>query len=69
MFNIGITELVLILVIALIVFGPSKLPEVSKALGKSMREFRKATNEINGEVSTQEEVTAIKDKTDKEEHS
>lgn len=42
MFNIGMPELILILIIALIVFGPGKLPEVSKALGRSIKEFRKA---------------------------
>ena len=39
MYSIGIPELVLILVIALVVFGPGKLPEIGKAVGKSLREF------------------------------
>ncbi|MGE5573661.1 MAG: twin-arginine translocase TatA/TatE family subunit [Bacillota bacterium] len=46
MFNIGATELILILVIALIVFGPGKLPDVGRAIGKSIREFKKASREI-----------------------
>lgn len=41
--NIGIPGLILILVLALIIFGPSKLPEIGKALGKSLREFKNAT--------------------------
>lgn len=41
----GWTELVIILVIALIIFGPGKLPEVGKALGKAIGEFKKGTSE------------------------
>ena len=44
--NLGIPELVIILVIALIVFGPRKLPELGRSLGKSIGEFRKASNEL-----------------------
>ncbi len=43
MFNLGMSELVLILVIALVVFGPGKLPEVGKAIGKGIQEFKRAT--------------------------
>ncbi|MBP2645351.1 MAG: Sec-independent protein translocase protein tatA/E-like protein [Firmicutes bacterium] len=43
MWNVGMTELVLILIIALVVFGPSKLPDIGKAIGKSIREFKSAT--------------------------
>ena len=46
MFNIGLPELLIIAAIALIVFGPNKLPELAKALGKAMREFKKATEEM-----------------------
>jgi len=46
MFNIGVPELLIILAIALIVFGPNKLPELAKAFGKAMREFKKATEEV-----------------------
>lgn len=46
MFGIGIPELFVILVIALIFIGPSKLPDVARSLGRGMREFRRATNEI-----------------------
>ena len=55
--GIGVTELVLILVIALVVFGPGKLPDVGKALGKSIREFK------NHEKIIIEDVTVVdKDK-------
>jgi TatA/E family protein of Tat protein translocase len=46
MFNIGLPELLIIVAIALIVFGPNKLPELAKAFGKAMREFKKATEEV-----------------------
>lgn len=46
MANIGIPSLILILVIALIIFGPAKLPEIGKAAGSTLREFKKATNDL-----------------------
>lgn len=47
--NIGIPGLVLILVIALIIFGPNKLPELGKAAGSTIKEFKHATNDlVNG---------------------
>jgi len=46
-FNIGPLELIIILVIALLILGPGKLPEVGASLGKSIREFRKATGEFD----------------------
>jgi TatA/E family protein of Tat protein translocase len=45
-FNIGPGELILILVIALVVLGPGKLPDVASSLGKSVREFRKAATDV-----------------------
>lgn len=42
MFGIGVTELVVILVVALLIFGPGKLPEIGGALGRGIRDFRKA---------------------------
>lgn len=46
MFGIGAGELVVILILALIIFGPGKLPEVGKALGKTIREFKKAAQSV-----------------------
>jgi TatA/E family protein of Tat protein translocase len=46
MFNIGLPELMIIVAIALIVFGPNKLPELARAFGRAMREFKKATEEV-----------------------
>lgn len=49
--NIGAPELILILVIALIVLGPGKLPEVASSLGRSVREFRKAATDVKDAAS------------------
>jgi len=49
--NLGMSELILILVIALVVFGPRKLPEVGRALGKTLNEFRRASLSSLSEVN------------------
>jgi sec-independent protein translocase protein TatA len=49
--NIGVPGLILILIVALIVFGPSKLPEIGRAVGNSLREFKKATSDITSDVT------------------
>ena len=51
----GITELVLILAIALIIFGPRKLPEVGRSIGRGIREFRSATTEVKKSVSLEDD--------------
>lgn len=49
--GIGFTELIVILVIILILFGPGKLPEIGKALGKGIREFKNAQHEVEKQVN------------------
>ncbi|MBF1682156.1 MAG: twin-arginine translocase TatA/TatE family subunit [Selenomonas artemidis] len=51
MFGIGVPELILILVVGLIVFGPGKLPEMGRSLGKGLREFRKASNALTQAIN------------------
>lgn len=48
--NIGVPGLILILTLALIVFGPNKLPEIGRAFGKSIREFKNATSGIADDI-------------------
>jgi sec-independent protein translocase protein TatA len=50
MFGIGAPELIVILVIALVVFGPGKLPEIGSALGKGIRDFKKSFDGTEDEV-------------------
>jgi sec-independent protein translocase protein TatB len=50
MFGIGPTELVVILVVALLVLGPKRLPEIARALGKGLAEFRRATADVTSEL-------------------
>lgn len=58
--SIGVPGLILILILALIIFGPSKLPEIGRAFGSTLREFKKSTRELvtddlNEETSNKKE--------------
>jgi sec-independent protein translocase protein TatA len=59
--SIGMPELVIILVIALIIFGPRKLPELGRSLGKSIGEFKRASNELRHTLDEEIRVEEQKD--------
>ena len=59
--SIGMPELIIIFVIALVIFGPRKLPELGRSLGRSLSEFKKASNELR---STLEEEIRIEEQKD-----
>jgi sec-independent protein translocase protein TatA len=48
--NLGFGEIVLILILALIIFGPKRLPEMGRTIGKSLKEFRRATTDLRQEL-------------------
>ncbi|ABR47211.1 twin-arginine translocation protein, TatA/E family subunit [Alkaliphilus metalliredigens QYMF] len=59
--KLGMPELVLIFAVALVIFGPSKLPEIGKSLGKSIKEFKKFSKEMKDDLSLEERETKDKD--------
>ena len=59
--NIGLPELVIVLVIALVVFGPKRLPEMGRQIGRAIREFRSATSDLRSDLGVDEVVGAVND--------
>ncbi|WP_026560871.1 twin-arginine translocase TatA/TatE family subunit [Bacillus sp. J37] len=61
--NIGIPGLILVLVLALIIFGPAKLPELGRAVGSTLREFKKSTRDlVSDEEPNKEDAIQVKKK-------
>jgi sec-independent protein translocase protein TatA len=60
--NLGMPEILVILVIALLLFGPKKLPELGRSLGQSIREFKKGASEIKEELESAMEAKPAEEK-------
>lgn len=63
--NIGVPGLILILVLALIIFGPKKLPEIGRAFGETLREFKKSTRDLTSDVMEEFEQDSKKKRLNK----
>jgi len=62
--SIGFPEMMIILIVALLVFGPKKLPEIGKSVGKAIREFKKTSEEIKDKIEQEihaDEIRSVKD--------
>lgn len=62
---IGMPELIVIMVIALIIFGPRKLPELGKSLGRSLNEFKKASTDLQNTLEQEIKIEEQKEATEK----
>jgi len=58
--SLGVPELIMIFIVALIVFGPKRLPEIGKTLGKAMGEFKKATDDFKNTIEREVQVEELK---------
>jgi sec-independent protein translocase protein TatA len=65
--SVGMPELLIILTIALIIFGPRKLPELGRSLGRSLQEFKRASNELKSTLD--EEIRIEEDRDRKRQHA
>jgi Tat protein translocase TatB subunit len=68
MFDIGFPELLVILVVALIIYGPNRLPDLARALGRGYAEFKKATNELKETFDQDETVRGIRQEFNSAQH-
>ena len=59
MFGMGMPEILLILAVALIVIGPKKLPDLAKALGRAMGDFKRATNDLKSTINIDDPIAPL----------
>jgi TatA/E family protein of Tat protein translocase len=64
MFGIGMPEMLLLLAVALIVFGPKKLPELAKSLGRALGEFKRATSDLKNTIETESGMDEVRNTLD-----
>jgi sec-independent protein translocase protein TatB len=64
MFGIGMPEMLMILAVALIVFGPKRLPELAKSLGRALGEFRRATSDLKQSIETETGLDEVRSSLD-----
>ena len=69
MFDIGIQELIMIFVVALIVVGPKRLPELGRSLGKGLAELKKSFDGVKAQVISEMEMTPIEEKRQFDQHA
>ncbi len=65
MFGIGMPEMLLLLAVALIVFGPKKLPELAKSLGRALGEFKRATSDLKQSIESETGIDEVRSSFDK----
>jgi sec-independent protein translocase protein TatB len=64
MFGIGMPEMLMILAVALIIFGPKRLPELAKSLGRALGEFKRATSDLKQSIETDTGLDEVRDSLD-----